>query len=91
MRLYHRAQPMQTNAITRQDARGVSALSALVVAAMTRGVSRGLAGRADPPRHMPISRITQWATTVSEAECEPTGAPGQVSPGRWAPVGRSRH
>lgn len=79
MRLSFHAQLMQMNDITMQGAMGVSALSALTLAAMTRGAARRLAGSAGILTvasflitrlgNVPInSRIKQWAITSAPAE-----------------------
>ncbi|MFF1380206.1 anthrone oxygenase family protein [Streptomyces sp. NPDC058308] len=79
VRLSFHAQLMQMNGITMQGAMGVSALSALALAAMTRGVSRRLAGGAGilvvasflitRLGNVPINgRIKQWAATSAPAD-----------------------
>jgi uncharacterized membrane protein len=79
MRLSFHAQLMQMNGITMQGAMAMSALSALVLAAMTRGVSRCLAGGAGVLvvasflitrlGNVPInSRIKQWAADSAPAD-----------------------
>ncbi|MBT2898890.1 DUF1772 domain-containing protein [Streptomyces sp. McG3] len=79
MRLSFHAQLMQMNGITMQGAMGVSALSALALAAMTRGAARRLAGGAGllviasflitRLGNVPINgRIKQWAVTSAPAD-----------------------
>ncbi|WST34633.1 DUF1772 domain-containing protein [Streptomyces sp. NBC_01166] len=79
MRLAFHAQLMQMNGITMQGAMGVSALSTLALAAMTRGVSRRLAGGAGilvvasllitRLGNVPINgRIKQWAATSAPTD-----------------------
>ncbi|MFI6034516.1 anthrone oxygenase family protein [Streptomyces sp. NPDC051315] len=79
MRLSFHAQLMQMNGITMQGAMGVSTLSALVLAAMTRGASRRLAAGAGLLSlasflitrlgNVPINgRIKQWAATSAPAD-----------------------
>jgi uncharacterized membrane protein len=79
MRLSFHAQLMQMNGITMQGAMGMSALSALTLAAMTRGTSRWLAGGAGLLAvvsflvtrlgNVPINgRIKQWAATSAPAD-----------------------
>ncbi|MEJ8642142.1 DUF1772 domain-containing protein [Streptomyces sp. MS1.HAVA.3] len=79
MRLSFHAQLMQMNGITMQGAMGMSALSALALAAMTRGASRWLAGGAGLLAvvsflvtrfgNVPINgRIKQWAATSAPAD-----------------------
>lgn len=79
MRLSFHTQLMQMNGITMQGAMGISAISALVLAAMTRGASRRLAAGAGilvvasflitRLGNVPInSRIKQWAATSAPAD-----------------------
>ncbi|MGW8886335.1 anthrone oxygenase family protein [Streptomyces sp. NPDC055749] len=79
MRLSFHAQLMQMNGITMQGAMGLSALSALALAVMTRGVPRRLAGGAallavasfliTRLGNVPINgRIKQWAATSAPAD-----------------------
>ncbi|MEU1144619.1 DUF1772 domain-containing protein [Streptomyces sp. NPDC005863] len=79
MRLSFHTQLMQMNGITMQGAMGVSALSTLVLAAITRGITRRLAGGAGilvvssllitRLGNVPInSRIKQWAATSAPAD-----------------------
>jgi uncharacterized membrane protein len=79
MRLSFHTQLMQMNGITMQGTMGASALSALGLAAMTRGASRRLAGGAGlfalasflitRLGNVPINgRIKQWAATLAPAD-----------------------
>lgn len=79
MRLSFHAQLMQMNGITMQGAMGTSAISALALAAMTRGTSRRLAAGAGllvvasffitRLGNVPINgRIKQWAATSAPAD-----------------------
>lgn len=79
MRLAFHAQLMQMNGITMQGAMGMSALSALALAVMTRGASRRLAAGAGLLAlasflitrlgNVPINgRIKQWAATSAPAD-----------------------
>ncbi|MDV5143405.1 DUF1772 domain-containing protein [Streptomyces sp. SBC-4] len=79
MRLSFHAQLMQMNGITMQGAMGVSALSALALAVMTRGVPRRLAAGSGLLTvasflitrlgNVPINgRIKQWAATSAPAD-----------------------
>ncbi|MFJ8659517.1 anthrone oxygenase family protein [Streptomyces sp. NPDC093795] len=79
MRLSFHAQLMQMNGITMQGAMGISALSALTLAAMTRGSARWLAGGAGLLAiasflitrlgNVPINgRIKEWAVTSAPAD-----------------------
>ncbi|MEU0989535.1 DUF1772 domain-containing protein [Streptomyces sp. NPDC005953] len=79
MRLSFHSQLMQMNGITMQGAMGISALSAVVLAAMTHGHSRRLAGGAGLLAlasflitrlgNVPINgRIKQWAATSAPAD-----------------------
>ncbi|GGR90608.1 hypothetical protein GCM10010252_31790 [Streptomyces aureoverticillatus] len=78
-RLSFHAQLMQMNGITMQGAMGISALSSLALAAMTRGTARRLAGGAGLLAvasflitrlgNVPINgRIKQWAATSAPAD-----------------------
>lgn len=79
MRLSFHTQLMQMNGITMQGAMGMSALSALALAAMTRGGPRRLAGGAGLLAvasflitrlgNVPVNgRIKQWAATSAPAD-----------------------
>ncbi|MFD9719755.1 anthrone oxygenase family protein [Streptomyces sp. NPDC059076] len=75
MRLSFHSQLMQMNGITMQGAMGISALSAVVLAAMTHGHSRRLAGGAGllALASFLITRlgnvpIKQWAATSAPAD-----------------------
>jgi uncharacterized membrane protein len=79
MRLSFHSQLMQMNGITMQGAMGMSALSALALAAMTHGASRRLAGGAGLLAvasflitrlgNVPINgRIKSWAATTAPAD-----------------------
>ncbi|MER5312404.1 anthrone oxygenase family protein [Streptomyces sp. NPDC002773] len=79
MRLSFHAQLMQMNGITMQGAMGISALSALALAAMTRGSARWLAAGAGLLAiasflitrlgNVPINgRIKEWAVTSAPAD-----------------------
>lgn len=79
MRLSFHAQLMQMNGITMQGAMGTSAISALTLAAMTRGTSRRLAAGAGllvvasflitRLGNVPINgRIKKWAATSAPAD-----------------------
>jgi uncharacterized membrane protein len=79
MRLSFHAQLMKMNGITMQGAMGMSALSALALAAVTRGPSRWLAGGAGLLAvasflitrlgNVPINgRIKEWAATSAPAD-----------------------
>ncbi|MEU9059418.1 DUF1772 domain-containing protein [Streptomyces sp. NPDC048430] len=79
MRLSFHTQLMQMNGITMQGAMGISALSALTLAALTRGTARRLAAGAGILTvasflitrlgNVPINgRIKQWAATSAPAD-----------------------
>lgn len=79
MRLSFHSQLMQMNGITMQGAMGMSALSALALAAMTRGASRWLAGGAGLLAvasflitrlgNVPINgRIKSWAASAAPTD-----------------------
>jgi uncharacterized membrane protein len=79
VRLSFHTQLMRMNGITMQGAMGISALSALALAVMTRGVPRRLAGGAGALvaasflitrfGNVPINgRIKQWAATSAPAD-----------------------